>query len=314
MSDFFQKMIGYAFSGHVSEQCFFMLQGPGQDGKSTTMNIIRRVMGGYAAVADVKTFLDLGQRSGADASPDLARLSGDVRLVSCSEPPRGAKLNEALLKGITGGAPITARHLNRDPFEYSPRFKIVMEVNDRPRVMGGDEGIWRRIVPIPFSRKIPDNEIDRTLEDRLVQTEGPGILNWALEGLAMWMAEGLGRPEAVREAVADYRAASNPFSEWFYDRCERDERAEESAADLYRDYQAWCEAGNYEPISNTAFGRALGDRQVNRRKGAGGRIFRRGVRLKPRDFEPAAGSSAPPPTAPPVQGSMMGGDYDPYAS
>lgn len=297
MAGFLQRCLGYAITGMTGEQCYFMLQGPGRDGKSTTMSVIRRVLGGYGAAPDVKTFLEGGQRSGADASPDLARLAGDVRLAVCSEPPRGAKLNEGLIKLVTGGEPLTARHLNRDPFEYRPRYKLFILVNGRPRIRGDDDGIWRRTVVIPFPVQIDEALIDRGLEDRLVETEAPGILNWLLEGAAMWHAEGLWRPDEVKEAVADYRASSNPFGEWFVARCERDPLASTPSADLYKDYQEWCEAASIEPVSHTAFGNALGDRQIIRQKDRLGRIRRRGVRLRIREDDMLGrdGGGAPQP-------------------
>ncbi len=278
---FLQRALGYSISGLMREQCFVVLQGPGQDGKSTTMNVVRRVMGGYAATADVRTFLEAGARGGADASPDLARLAGDVRLVSTSEPSRGSKLNEGLLKSLTGGAPIVARHLNREFFEFRPRFKVWLECNSRPIIRGDDEGIWRRVLLIQFPHRIPDDQVDRTLEDRLVEAEGPGILNWLLRGLEAYLLDGLRRPQAVEAAVADYKATSNPFGEWLAERCVREPGSRTLAKDLYQDYERWCAAQGLGTMKQTSFGRALGDHQFPVVRGTGGKKYRLHIRLLP---------------------------------
>lgn len=276
---YLQRALGYAMTGEVSEQAFFLLLGSGQDGKTTTINIVRRVLGTYAATADVRSFLDGQRRSGADASPDMARLAGDVRLLSADEPPRGAKLNEGLIKSITGGGEVLARHLQKEFFGFTPKLKLFIEANNRPRISGGDIGIWRRVKLIPFNEYIPDHERDKTIEKRIVEDEASGVLNWLLEGSKLWLIEGLWEPEAMREAIADYRAASNPFGEWFAERCTPAEGEFELASDLFRDYESWCQAAGVEPISQTRFGRELGDRGVIRHRGTAGRIYRRGVRL-----------------------------------
>lgn len=279
--EFFQAVMGYAAFGETSEQAIFILQGKGGDGKSTTMNVLRRVLGGYADASDIKTFLDQGARSGADASPDLARLAGDRRLVVATEPPRGSRLNESIIKQVTGGSPMVARHLNRDPFEFQPRLKLIIECNARPKVSGSDDGIWRRIVPILWEVQIPKEQMDRGLEEKLF-AERAGILNWLLRGAMRWKVEGLKPPAAVQAAADDYRRSSNVFAEWFRERLELDKQALTLAKDFYEDYSAWCADQGYEPMKQAAFGTALGDHQIIVAKKDGrGRKVRRGARIKP---------------------------------
>jgi putative DNA primase/helicase len=144
MQGYLQRLAGYGFTGFTHEQVFVIHQGKGRDGKSTFMNNLRELAGDYGDVADVRTFLDTGMRGGAEASPDLARLAGDCRLLSVAEPPRGAKLNEAMIKSFTGGAPIVARRLRQDLFS-SRRSRRCSWRPTRPVIRGDDEGIWRRI-------------------------------------------------------------------------------------------------------------------------------------------------------------------------
>lgn len=281
--DHFQRWTGYLLFSGNSEQRILILQGRGGDGKSTTMGAIRRLMGGYACAPNITTFLDGPQRSAADASPDLAKLGGDVRLASAGEPNKRSALNEALIKSITGGAPIAARHLNKGLFEYVPKFRIVIECNPLPRISGDDEGIWRRIDLIHFPVRIPEHEIDRGLEDRLVATEASGIFNWMLEGARLWLTEGLARPLAVQEAVDAYRADSSPFSSWASERLDiTDANARTSGSLLYADYKDWCAYEEKEAMTQNAFGRALSARQLANIKDSKGNKVRRGVTLLPR--------------------------------
>ncbi|MFN4176438.1 phage/plasmid primase, P4 family [Phenylobacterium sp.] len=283
MAGYLQRSAGYALTGHTHEQAFFIFQGKGRDGKSTFMNVLRELMGDYGDVADVRTFLDTGTRGGADASPDLARLAGDCRLVSVAEPPRGAKLNEAMIKSFTGGAPIVARRLRQDLFSFTPKPKVFMEANSRPVIRGDDEGIWRRIRLVLWEHQLKKEEADPTLPAKL-RAEYPGILNWIIQGVGDWLSEGLAEPERVSAAMDDYRKGSSPFGEWFVERVELVEGVKTPAAWFYSDYKDWAEAQGIEkPMSQRAFGDALADRQIIRcGKDSKGAVLRLGARLRPR--------------------------------
>lgn len=308
---YFQQVIGYALSGLTVEQCMFMLQGKGGDGKSTTMNILRELMGGYGVAADVQTFMAAGQRSGADATPDLVRLAGDTRLVCTQEPKRGSAIDEQRIKQFTGGSPIQARANYGDAFEFKARGKLFMECNSRPRISGDDDGIWRRIVIILFPHQFKGAAIDKGVEDRLL-AEGPGILNWMLEGLRLWLEAGrLVQPPSVAEAVEEYRRSANPFGEWMAARVDTsDPNVLTLSSSLYNDYKSWCEAegvSDRELMNSTAFGRALGDRQILLGpKDGKGLKRRRGARL--RDTDAPVSSAAD--TAPGVPVSPDSGAFD----
>jgi len=305
MRGYLQRLAGYAMTGHTHEQVFVAFQGKGGDGKSTFMNVLRELFGAYGDVADVRTFLDTGQRGGAEASPDLARLAGDCRLVSVAEPPRGAKLNEAMIKSFTGGQPIVARRLRQDLFSFLPKPKVFLEANSRPVIRGDDEGIWRRIRLVMWEHSLTKAQMDTTLPDKL-RAEYSGILNWIVQGVGDWLAEGLAEPERVRAAMDDYRKGSSPFGEWLVDCVELVEGVKTPAKAFFDSYKAWCEDQGIErPMSQTAFGNALADRQIIRAgKDSAGRVLRMGARLRDRSA-PLAPLDDVPATSP--GGSSAGG-------
>lgn len=279
---FVQRIAGYSLTGDTSEQAFFIYQGLGGDGKSTFVGGIRRVAGDYAATADVKTFLDTGQRSGGDASSDIARLAGETRLVCTAEPPRGAKLNEGMIKSFTGGAPIPARRLRQEQFEFQPKGKVILECNTRPVIKGDDEGIWRRIFIVLWEVRVTKGRI-KDYDKILAREEGPGILNWAMAGVGDWLEKGLDPPKRVSEALEDYRKGSSPFGEWLQECVVIDKGERHPASDFYRSYKEWMDKQDSEakPMSQRAFGASLGERQILRDgKNTQGNIMRRGARLK----------------------------------
>jgi putative DNA primase/helicase len=117
--DFVQRTIGYSLTGSMSEQAMFIAHGKGTNGKSTLLDAIRHGLGDYATHTPAETFLAKRGSGGAAASPDLARLRG-ARFVTAVEADQGRRLAEALVKEITGGAPITARDLHKEFFEFKP--------------------------------------------------------------------------------------------------------------------------------------------------------------------------------------------------
>jgi putative DNA primase/helicase len=283
MRDFLRRIMGYSVTGDTSEQAFFIHQGLGGDGKSTMIGAVRRIVGDYAVTSDVKTFLDTGQRSGSDASSDVARLAGETRMVCTAEPPRGAKLNEAMIKSFTGGAPLAARRLRQDQFEFMPKGKVQMECNTRPVIKGDDEGIWRRVFIVLWEVRVAKVDRIKDFDKILAREEGPGILNWLLAGVGDWLAKGLDPPKRVTEALVDYRKGSSPFGEWLAESVVIEPVLETLASDFYDSFKAWMSKADPDAkvMTQRAFGTALGERQILRSRLDGmGRVLRKGARLK----------------------------------
>lgn len=288
---FFQRWLGYSATGRTEEQAFTMTQGRGRDGKSTLLDACREALGSYGWACSPATFLEGGMRSGSEASPDLVALSGDTRFVVLSEPPRGSKLNEGLLKAWTGGAPIPVRDLHGKPFNFRPRGKLNFECNAFPVAKGDDDGIWRRIITPQFRHQMAKDEVDRLLPKKLrgdapYAGEMPGILNWLVAGVGDWLERGsLDIPDTLEAVKEDYRKSSSPFGDWLRELCVTGDAAKGDRAltgDLYRSFKDWFEAQGFEkPMSARAFGDAMRDRQIGvMGKNSAGLKYRGPIRLK----------------------------------
>ncbi len=275
MRAFLARLIGYCLTGHIGEQAYFVFHGKGGDGKSTFLNATADVLGGYVANAAIDTFLK-HDKKGSDHSADIARLASGVRLVKAAEPEQGAKLAESVIKTVTGGEPFPARAMYREPFEFVPSWKLIISCNRKPRITGGDRGIWRRTYVVPWPISIPAEEMDRTLDAKL-RREASGILNWALEGWADWLERGLAPPAAVREATEEYRMTSDPFAAWFATCCDLVDGAEERASVLFESYRGWMVESGFDAMKQTSFGRQLSENGLQRKRSNG--IAWAGIRL-----------------------------------
>ena len=241
--EFVQRAIGYSLTGLTREQVFFLLYGIGKNGKSTFLNVLRALMGEYGTAAQMDTFSERGRQSNGH-NEDLARLRG-ARFVSAVETEESRRLAEGTIKQVTGGDPVAASYKGEHVFTYTPAYKIWLAANHKPVIRGTDEGIWRRVLLIPFMEqfetdpekaKQPEKrKADMGLEAALL-AELPGILNWAIEGCLDWQAEGLPRPKVVSAAVENYRSDSDALGQYLEERTIIGDHCTARAGELYTDY------------------------------------------------------------------------------
>ena len=267
---FVQKAMGYSLSGDMSEQCMFILYGNGANGKSTFLNVLEYLFGNYANAAGTETFM----KKPSEQSNDLARLKG-ARLVTTSEAEQGKTLSESLIKQITGGDKITARFLYGEFFDFNPTFKIFMATNHKPKIKGGDNGIWRRIKMIPFTVTIPPEKRDKHLTEKLI-AENSGILNWLLQGYKLWEKEGLSNePQAVSEAIAGYRDDMDSIQNFITDCLEIDasQKCRLDNTVLYTAYEKWCVRNNELKMSHKWLSTQMQEKGFQKRLSNGSRFW-----------------------------------------
>jgi len=263
---FIARAVGYSLTGDTSEQCLFMCHGSGANGKSVFLTTLRAMAGSYAYNSPFSTF-ELADRS--SIPNDLAALVSK-RLVTASETNEAVRLNEARLKALTGGDPVTARFLHGEFFTFQPVCKLWLAANHRPRVRDDSYGFWRRVRLIPFTRRFT-HDADRHLTETL-RMELPGILNWAVNGALAWQREGLEPPGAVESATESYRVESDPLAEFIEERCAVGSCFVASAGQLYEAYRQWAsEQGmrEREVLSTVAFGRRMSERFEKRHTKSG---------------------------------------------
>ena len=265
MRAFLSQWLGYSLTGDVSAQKLAFLYGKGGNGKSVLVDAVSHIAGDYGETVPIETFLDQGKiRNAGQATPDLAILPG-VRLLRTSEPEKNSKLAEALIKLVTGGEPIQARHLNRDFFKFYPQFKLTISGNYKPTLSGTDEGIRRRVMLVPFDVTIPKEERDPHLAEKL-RAEASGILNWMLDGLRVWLDHGLTEPEAVTSATAEYFSASDPLGRFLATCVVSEAGARVQSSVLHQVYEAWCKSSGENAWKNRGLSLAMDERGYKRKQ------------------------------------------------
>lgn len=283
--NFIRRAVGYSLTGDLREQCIFFCWGGGANGKSTFLDILRQILGDYAANTPFSTF-DLSRQS--SIPNDLAALYRS-RMVTASETNESRRLNEGRVKAMTGDSAMTARFMHQEFFTFTPMFKIWLAMNHKSGISGTDDGIWRRIRLIPFTVSFKGRE-DKTLLEKL-RLELPGILAWAVRGALDWQGCGLEMPSAVTRATSAYRIESDTIAQFEEDALVINPKAKVNASALYKHYSDWCKETGHEPMNSTNFGKRLQERGYEKKHLSDGNYYL-GLGLPIKDFMKGSEGSA----------------------
>lgn len=242
---YLQKIAGLSLTGNTEQEtCFILYGSTTRNGKSTFCETLIHLLGDYALTMKPESLAVKQNLDSRQASGDIARLAG-CRLCNASEPPKRMLFDTALLKSLLGRDSITARHLHQREFSFIPKFKLVINTNYLPTITDDTVFSSGRINVISFDRHFEPQEQDKHLKDKLRnKSELSGILNWCIEGLRMYRAEGLEPPQAVKNVTETYRSDSDKIGN-FINECLVKSGKNSKAKDIYNAYVKWCDDNGY---------------------------------------------------------------------
>jgi putative DNA primase/helicase len=217
----------------------FLNIGNGRNGKGVFLNTLKYLMGEYAIQANFDSFTARKGGGGLEVRTDIARMAG-ARFVTASENDQDSRLAEGLLKTLTGSDTITARKLYESEEEFLPQFKLWFAVNNEPRIIGVDDGIWSRIHLILWGVFIKPEERILNLRERLCSEEAAGIFNWAIAGLRDYQKNRLVPSQEVLKASKSFRKNSDQIQRFLDEKCELGD-FQSSSSSLYAAYKRWAD-------------------------------------------------------------------------
>lgn len=268
--EYVQRAIGYSISNTTAERLIFFLFGQETGtGKSVLTNVLDELLGTYSQNIKPEALMIDRSKTGDSADPSFAKLKG-ARLVTTSESNESGKVDEGLIKRLTGGDKITARFLHKNEITYTPEFKIWMATNYKPIVQNNDSAIWQRLVVIPMENVVPASKADVNLTNKL-KAEINGILNWAIEGYRQYKLNGLRRnePEAIKEQRNTYHREMDIVGRFLDECCVLDSQASVKSSDIWNAYRIWCEGNNEYSGSNMKLSMELAKRFTKVKKPEG---------------------------------------------
>ncbi|SDN04807.1 phage/plasmid primase, P4 family [Acetanaerobacterium elongatum] len=275
--DYVQMICGLAAIGKVYVEALIIAYGGGRNGKSTFWNAVSRVLGLYSGNISADT-LTVGCRR--NIKPEMAEVKGK-RLLIAAEMQEGARLNDSTVKQLCSTDDVFAEKKYKDPFSFTPCHTLVLYTNHLPKVSASDDGIWRRLIVIPFDAKIEGSSDIKNYGEYLYQNAGESILAWIIDGAKKVIALDykIPVPECVQKAIAEYRAQNDWFGHFLEDKCELGASFRESSSALYQTYRNYCIDTNEYIRSTTDFYAALEAAGYGRIKAKNKRFFT-GLRLK----------------------------------
>lgn len=242
--DILQRYCGQCLLGVNITQTFLVLTGTPGGGKGTIVNLIRAIIGGDNCV-EMRTE-HLGERF------ELARFIGKTFLTGSDVPSDFLlKKSAGKIKSLCGWDLLCAEIKGvTEPIPMIGNFNMVITANDRLKVnVDGDIGAWRRrMLWITFEQPRPANPIP-DFAGVLLREEGPGILNWMIEGAVKLLQSGFPSESLSTQRVERLLQESNSIYGFLTNCIEKTDSGSGISIDaLGSKYRAWCIANDWEPL------------------------------------------------------------------
>lgn len=252
----FQKFLKYhagsTLIGRVYEEALLLVYGSGGNGKSTVFNSEAHVLGDYAGKIPAESLTTRAK----NVKVDLAELCGK-RYILASETEEGQRLSVSMLKQIASVDDISAERKYYAPFSFTPSHSTILYTNHLPKVGSNDRGTWRRILVAPFNTEIKNPKTDYV--DELLKKAGGAILQWMIEGAALYIKNRYKFPysEVVDNAKNAYREENDWIDHFITDRCVKDTTKSVMSNQLYQVYRGWANLNGEYIRNNRDFAAAL---------------------------------------------------------
>lgn len=236
-----QEFIGYCMTPRHTLEKMLLLYGEGQNGKSVTLELTEALLGAVNV-----SYLSL-----SDLTNDEVKRAGiEGKMLNISHES-GKDINANVLKQLTSGEKVLIKYLYRDPYETRNYGKFMAAFNQLPRAEN-TFGFFRRLIILPFSVTITEEEKDDQLTDKL-KGELPGILNWVLAALPELMQRRkFTKSTCCEKALEQYRLQSDNVRLFLSEMCELSELAT-PASELHTAYRNYCYGSSLKPLGKNKF-------------------------------------------------------------
>lgn len=245
-----QQWAGYLLTNNLKHQKFLLITGEGANGKGVFFEIIERMVG-----RENCTHIPLAQFGSPFV---LATTIGKIANLSSESSSAIDAFGETVLKSYTAGDAMTFQRKYMEAIEAIPTAKVMIATNQLPKFQDKTQGIWRRMLFVPFEKVYPEAKQNKNLAEELAK-ELPGIFNWALDGMKMLEQGGsFIIPVKCRNAIEDYKRSVNPARAFLQDNYEVATEAEGlSCEEVYTSYSGWCKSHGCKPLNSSNFGKEV---------------------------------------------------------
>ncbi len=239
-----QEFFGYCLTRETKYEKGLFCIGEGATGKSTVLNVLTSIIGSdNISVLSPRYYRD---------SMRISSIENKLVLMS-HEVPKRLEDYEAETRQIISGQAIEVNKKFIPPYKITPFCKVILAMNELPRIDDHSVAFIRRMLPIEFNKRFLDEKQDKNLKDKFV-AERAGILNWALEGLKRLRERGDFFKDAyMTEHIEEIRLQNNPIASWAKEFIFVEEGKEIIKSETYQKYSVWCGLNGHKVTSNSRF-------------------------------------------------------------
>lgn len=242
---FLLQIIGYCCSALVGARSAFELIGPGKRGKSVIVSLLESVVD--EPLRSSLSFSDIGRRE------YIVKLIGKI-LNTCSDNDPAPMKNESLFKRITACENVMGRDLYKSAVSFRPTATLIFASNHDLSFAHPDDELWDRVIPLVFSKAIPEEIRDPDLLNKLI-SEKNVIMSLAVDTLHDLVENGykFDLPDDSKEYLERRRAELHPERAFLERYTVLDPKGQVSSLKLWADFNQFCTDNVIKPLGQKTF-------------------------------------------------------------
>jgi len=261
-----QELVGYCLLKEYRYEKAFMFNGTGRNGKSKTLDLIKRFLGQENCSSISLTTIEKDQYALAHFHNKLINLSGDLS--------KQALTNTGNFKTLTGRDLITSNRKYKNMLTFENYAKLVFATNELPKSKDMSDGFWLRWILINFPFKfLPKKDLEDLPEQerRNIKIQNPkiieqittieelnGFLNWALEGLQrLQTKKDFSYTKTMRKTKETWIRTSDSLKAFIMDNIEEDYESMIEKKKFKEIYNMYCKKHKVNPENDKSINEVL---------------------------------------------------------
>jgi P4 family phage/plasmid primase-like protien len=275
---FIQELFGNALVDMITEPCFTICVGNGQNGKSTFLRVLLEMVGENNNTSISIQDLSYDRFKPAELYHKLTNISDDIGNIKITMTGN--------LKNSSAGARMNVNRKFGQPFDFDPYADQFYACNDPPEITDSSDAMKIRVhvldFPIQFVKSPGPGQAqakDSKLLMARLRADIPGVINWSIEGYIRFRDNGSHyTPTKSTEEMWNYLARkANPVKAWLEEAFTGKQDDLRLIEDAVNDFKVWMASkGITKKVGRNVFFRTLNDEGIDKYqdKATGQRYYR----------------------------------------